>query len=67
MNQSEIGSMLFLTPGFLPTLNVTEFDEPRLLKDFTLVNAYTWEGSMGIQMRIWRSVWVVVLVWIHLI
>lgn len=36
--------------------NVTEFAEPGLRNNFSLVNAYTWEGGRGMRCDFWRSV-----------
>ncbi|KAL9016683.1 MAG: hypothetical protein Q9185_005962 [Variospora sp. 1 TL-2023] len=36
--------------------NVTQFADPGLRNDFTLVNAYTWEGGRGMRCDFWRSV-----------
>ena len=40
--------------------NVTEFVGPGLRNDFTLVNAYTWEGGRGTRCDFWRSMGVIV-------
>ncbi|KAL8753249.1 MAG: hypothetical protein Q9199_005181 [Rusavskia elegans] len=36
--------------------NVTQFSDPGLRNDFSLVNAYTWEGGRGMRCDFWRSV-----------
>ncbi|KAL8791238.1 MAG: hypothetical protein Q9213_000195 [Squamulea squamosa] len=44
-------------PGLPSQLdNVTQFGDPGLRNDFTLVNAYTWEGGRGMRCDFWRSV-----------
>ncbi|KAI4089256.1 MAG: hypothetical protein LQ339_008575 [Xanthoria mediterranea] len=40
----------------LELANVTVFSEPGLRNDFSLVNAYTWEGGRGMRCDFWRSV-----------
>ncbi|KAI4282223.1 MAG: hypothetical protein L6R38_003087 [Xanthoria sp. 2 TBL-2021] len=42
-------------PG-LQLKNVTQFSDPGLRNDFSLVNAYTWEGGRGMRCDFWRSV-----------
>ena len=37
------------------TENITEFGEPGLKNNFTLVNAYTWEAGRGIRCDFWRA------------
>ncbi|KAL8898315.1 MAG: hypothetical protein Q9207_006774 [Kuettlingeria erythrocarpa] len=43
-------------PGVTALDNVTQFSDPGLRNDFTLVNAYTWEGGRGMRCDFWRSV-----------
>ncbi|KAL8889300.1 MAG: hypothetical protein Q9192_006041, partial [Flavoplaca navasiana] len=45
-------------PGFpgIQLDNVTQFSDPGLRNDFSLVNAYTWEGGRGMRCDFWRSV-----------
>ncbi|KAL9623697.1 MAG: hypothetical protein Q9204_007933 [Flavoplaca sp. TL-2023a] len=45
-------------PGFpgIQLDNVTQFSDPGLRNDFSLVNAYTWEGGRGMRCNFWRSV-----------
>ncbi|KAL8990853.1 MAG: hypothetical protein Q9169_008022, partial [Polycauliona sp. 2 TL-2023] len=42
-------------PG-LQLANVTQFSDPGLRNDISLVNAYTWEGGRGMRCDFWRSV-----------
>ena len=42
------------TGGTAP--NITEFEEPGLVNDFEIVDAYTWEGGRGMRCDLWRSV-----------
>jgi hypothetical protein len=35
--------------------NETEYRDPGLTNNFTLVNAYTWEGGRGYRCDFWRS------------
>jgi hypothetical protein len=37
------------------TINLTEAVGPGLRNNFTLVNAYTWEGGRGYRCDFWRS------------
>jgi len=43
-----------------PGLNVTEFGSPGLMNNFSLVNAYTWEGGRGYRCDFWRSMGLIV-------
>jgi len=36
-------------------VNVTEYEGPGLRNNFTLVDAYTWEGGRGYRCDFWRS------------
>lgn len=36
--------------------SATEYMEPGLKNDFTLVNAYSWEGGRGSRGDFWRSI-----------
>jgi hypothetical protein len=59
INLNETGGVPFSIPEG-PGLNVTEFAEPGMTNDITLVNAYTWEGGRGFRCDFWRSMGVVV-------
>ncbi|KAL8709781.1 MAG: hypothetical protein Q9220_005567 [cf. Caloplaca sp. 1 TL-2023] len=39
-----------------PGGNITQFSDPGKRNDFTLVNAYTWEGGRGMRCDFWRSI-----------
>lgn len=39
-----------------PGVKLTEDVGPGLRNDFTLVNAYTWEGGRGYRCDFWRSI-----------
>ncbi|KAL8918910.1 MAG: hypothetical protein Q9208_007091 [Pyrenodesmia sp. 3 TL-2023] len=60
LNLNQSGGVAFEAaayPGLATGLdNVTQFSEPGLRNDFTLVNAYTWEGGRGMRCDFWRSV-----------
>ncbi|KAI9881282.1 MAG: hypothetical protein M1830_005568 [Pleopsidium flavum] len=60
INLNETGGTAFQTPGVNPKVNITEFRDPGLRNDFSLVNAYTWEGGRGLRCDFWRSMGVVV-------
>ncbi|KAM0803482.1 carboxylesterase type B [Usnea florida] len=36
--------------------NITQFEEPGLMNDFSVVDAYSWEGGRGVRCDFWRSV-----------
>ena len=59
LNLNQSGGVPFDTapyPGVTALSNVTEFSDPGLRNDFSLVNAYTWEGGRGMRCDFWRSV-----------
>jgi hypothetical protein len=59
INLNETGGEEFSTTGvnFEGTqINVTEYMEPGLMNDFSLVNAWTWEGGRGVRCDFWRSI-----------
>ncbi|KAI4174644.1 MAG: hypothetical protein LQ343_002217 [Gyalolechia ehrenbergii] len=59
LNLNQSGGIAFEAPPYpgLPIFdNVTEFRDPGLRNDFSLVNAYTWEGGRGLRCDFWRSV-----------
>ncbi|KAL8942674.1 MAG: hypothetical protein Q9216_001528 [Gyalolechia sp. 2 TL-2023] len=59
LNLNQSGGVAVETPPYPgePALdNVTEFHDPGLRNDFSLVNAYTWEGGRGMRCDFWRSV-----------
>ena len=41
-------------------INTTQFEEPGLMNDFSVVDAYSWEGGRGVRCDFWRSVGMVV-------
>lgn len=53
INLNETGGMPFSVPNGAG--NVTEFMGPGLRNDFTLVDAYSWEGGRGYRCDFWRS------------
>lgn len=59
LNLNQSGGRPFETPpepGDPLLKNITEFMDTGLRNDFTLVNAYTWEGGRGMRCDFWRSV-----------
>ncbi|MCJ1373276.1 hypothetical protein MMC20_004504 [Loxospora ochrophaea] len=56
INLNETGGVPFTTEGFEAGEYITEFEDPGLVNDFTLVNAYTWEGGRGARCEFWRNV-----------
>lgn len=59
LNLNETGGTPFVTVA-LEGGNVTEYREPGLRNDLTLVDAYSWEGGRGVRCDFWRSVAAVV-------
>ncbi|KUJ20432.1 carboxylesterase type B [Mollisia scopiformis] len=58
INLNETGGTEFTTAGvdFEGTeVNVTEYMGPGLRNNFSLVNAWTWEGNRGIRCDFWRA------------
>ncbi|KAK5017971.1 Alpha/Beta hydrolase protein [Cryomyces antarcticus] len=55
INLNETGGVPFSVPS-AGGRNVTEFMNPGLRNDFSLVNAYTWEAGRGYRCDFWRSV-----------
>ena len=41
-------------------MNVTEYMGPGLRNNFSLANAYTWEGGRGVRCDFWRAMGVIV-------
>jgi len=63
MSLNETGGVELKVPYNNPPfydLNITEIVEPGLKNDFTLVNAYTWEGGRGVRCDFWRAMGVLV-------
>ncbi|KAL8817121.1 MAG: hypothetical protein Q9223_003983 [Gallowayella weberi] len=58
VNFNQSGGIPFSGPPYpgLQLANVTQFRDPGLRNDFTLVNAYTWEGGRGLRCDFWRSI-----------
>jgi hypothetical protein len=54
VNLNETGGTAYSTisPQGVP---VTQFREPGLMNDFTVVNAYAWEGGRGQRCEFWRA------------
>ncbi|KAF2651659.1 alpha/beta-hydrolase [Lophiostoma macrostomum CBS 122681] len=54
VNLNETGGV----PYEMPSLwgNVTQYTEPGLENDFSIANAYTWEGGRGARCEFWKSV-----------
>ena len=55
INLNETGGTLAGVP-FGTGNNLTEYISPGLSNNFSLVNAYTWEGGRGMRCDFWRSV-----------
>jgi len=60
VNLNETGGQPFQMSVGTGSPNSTEFEEPGLRNQFSVVNAYTWEGGRGTRCDFWRSVGVVV-------
>jgi hypothetical protein len=59
INLNETGGTAFQV-ALVPGINVTEFREPGLRNDFSLVDAYTWEGGRGYRCDFWRMMGIIV-------
>lgn len=63
LNLNETGGQEFSAFGVIfvnETLNVTEYMGPGLRNNFSLVDAYSWEGGRGFRCDFWRSMGVIV-------
>jgi len=58
INLNETGGTPYSTPSI--GQNVTQYREPGLSNEFSLANAYTWEGGRGYRCDFWRSMGVIV-------
>lgn len=56
LNLNQTGGTAFSASPIPTNPNVTEFRDPGLRNDFTLENAYTWEGGRGARCDFWRSI-----------
>lgn len=57
INLNETGGQAFSAPSFSQQApNITEFEGSGLRNDFSLVDAYSWEGGRGARCDFWRSV-----------
>ncbi|KAE8440677.1 hypothetical protein EG329_006829 [Mollisiaceae sp. DMI_Dod_QoI] len=63
INLNETGGQEFSTVGLSfegKSINVTEYEGPGLMNNFSLVNAWTWEGGRGTRCDFWRAMGVLV-------
>jgi len=44
------------SPPQLTGINITEYTDPGLQNDFTVVNALEWEGNRGARCELWRRI-----------
>ena len=57
LNLNETGGQAYSSISFDPQApNITQFEEPGLMNDFSVVDAYSWEGGRGMRCDFWRSV-----------
>lgn len=57
LNLNETGGQAYSSMSFnAQAPNITQFEEPGLMNDFTAVDAYSWEGGRGVRCDFWRSV-----------
>ena len=57
LNLNETGGQAYSSMSFHPQApNITQFEEPGLMNDFSVVDAYSWEGGRGVRCDFWRSV-----------
>ncbi len=56
LNLNETGGQAYSSVSFSPLApNITAFEEPGLRNEFSVVDAYTWEGGRGVRCDFWRS------------
>ncbi|KAF6240138.1 hypothetical protein HO173_001748 [Letharia columbiana] len=61
LNLNETGGQAYSSMSFdAQAPNITEFEEPGLVNDFSVVDAYSWEGGRGVRCNFWRSVGLIV-------
>lgn len=61
LNLNETGGQAYSSMSFdVQAPNITEFEEPGLMNDFSVVDAYSWEGGRGVRCDFWRSVGLIV-------
>ena len=57
LNLNQTGGQAFSSFSFdAQAPNITESEEPGLMNDFSVVDAYSWEGGRGVRCDFWRSV-----------
>lgn len=57
LNLNETGGRAYSSMSFnAEAPNITQFEEPGLMNDFSAVDAYSWEGGRGVRCDFWRSV-----------
>ena len=57
LNLNETGGQAFSSTSISSQApNITEFEEPGLMNEFSIVDAYSWEGGRGVRCDFWRSV-----------
>lgn len=57
LNLNETGGQAYSSTSFnAQAPNITEFEEPGLMNDFSVVDARSWEGGRGVRCDFWRSV-----------
>ena len=57
LNLNQTGGQPYSSTTFSPQApNITEFEEPGLVNDFSVVDARSWEGGRGVRCDFWRSV-----------
>lgn len=61
LNLNETGGQAYSSMSFdAQAPNITEFEEAGLMNDFSVVDAYSWEGGRGVRCDFWRSVGLIV-------
>ena len=61
LNLNQTGGQPYSSTAFSPLApNITEFEEPGLVNDFSVVDARSWEGGRGVRCDFWRSVGAIV-------
>lgn len=61
VNLNETGGRAYSAMSYDPLApNLTQFEGPGLVNDFSIVDAYSWEGGRGIRCDFWRSIGMIV-------
>ena len=57
LNLNQTGGRAYSSIGFnAQAPKITQYEEPGLANDFSVEDAYSWEGGRGVRCDFWRSV-----------